>query len=75
MAAEAQVVVGGVDNLLVVPTAAVQRAGATRVAQVLKPDGTTGQVQVQVQVGMVGDSTTQVVDVLTEGQQVVVTAH
>jgi HlyD family secretion protein len=73
MAAEAQVVVGGVDNLLVVPTAAVQRAGATRVAQVLKPDGTTGQVQVQV--GMVGDSTTQVVDVLTEGQQVVVTAH
>jgi HlyD family secretion protein len=38
--------------------------------QVLQPDGTTRQVQVQV--GMVGDSTTQVVDGLTEGQQVVV---
>jgi HlyD family secretion protein len=70
MTAEAKVVVGGVDNVLVVPTAAVQRAGATGVVQVLQPDGTTRQVQVQV--GMVGDSTTQVVDGLTEGQQVVV---
>ncbi|HEY2100054.1 MAG TPA: RND transporter, partial [Pseudonocardia sp.] len=70
MTAEAKVVVGGVDNVLVVPTAAVQRAGATGVVQVLQPDGTTRQVQVQL--GMVGDSTTQVIDGLTEGQQIVV---
>jgi HlyD family secretion protein len=70
MTAEARVVVGGVNNVLVVPTAAVQRGGNSGVVQVLQPDGTTRQVQVEL--GMVGDSTTQIVDGLTEGQQVVV---
>jgi HlyD family secretion protein len=59
-----------VNNVLVVPTAAIQRGGTTGVVQVLQSDGTTRQVQVQL--GMVGDTTTQIVDGLAEGQQVVV---
>jgi HlyD family secretion protein len=70
MTAQAKVIVGGVDNALVVPTAAIQRGGSTGIVEVLQPDGTTRKVQVQV--GMVGDSTTQVLAGLTEGQQVVV---
>lgn len=70
MTAQAKVIVGGVDNALVVPTAAIQRGGSTGIVEVMQPDGTTRKVQVQL--GMVGDSTTQVLDGLTEGQQVVV---
>jgi HlyD family secretion protein len=70
MTAQAKVIVGGVDNALVVPTAAIQRGGATGIVEVLQPDGTTRKVQVQL--GMIGDSTTQVLDGLTEGQQIVV---
>jgi HlyD family secretion protein len=71
MTAEAKVVVGGVDNVLVVPTAAVQRGAGTGLVQVLQPNGSTRQVQVQL--GLVGDSTTQVLAGVTEGQQVVLT--
>jgi HlyD family secretion protein len=67
--AEASVVVGGVDNVLVVPTAAVQRGGQTGVVQVLLKDGTTRRVQVQL--GMVGDRNVQIVSGLVEGQRVV----
>jgi HlyD family secretion protein len=70
MTTEARVVVGGVNNTLVVPTAAIQRGGNSGIVQVLQPDGTTRQVQVQL--GMIGDTTTQIVDGLTEGQQVVI---
>ncbi|WP_037067109.1 biotin/lipoyl-binding protein [Pseudonocardia acaciae] len=68
--AEAGVVVGGVDNVLVVPTAAVQRGGQTGVVQVLQKDGTVRRVQVQL--GMVGDRTVEIVSGLTEGQRVVI---
>ena len=68
--AETKVVVGGVDNVLVVPTAAIQRGGTSGVVQVLQPDGTTRRVQVQL--GLIGDSTTQVLEGLSEGQQVVI---
>jgi HlyD family secretion protein len=70
MTAEARVIIGGVTNVLVVPTAAIQRGGNTGIVQVLQPDGTTRQVQVQL--GMIGDTTTQIVDGLAEGQQVVI---
>ncbi|WP_028936662.1 efflux RND transporter periplasmic adaptor subunit [Pseudonocardia spinosispora] len=71
--AETKVVVGGVDNVLVVPTAAIQRGGQSGVVQVLQPDGTTRKVQVQL--GLVGDTTTQIVSGLAVGQQVVVAAE
>ena len=54
MTAQAKVIVGGVDNALVVPTAAIQRGGSTGIVEVMQPDGTTRKVQVQL--GMVGDS-------------------
>ncbi|WP_169736784.1 efflux RND transporter periplasmic adaptor subunit [Pseudonocardia spinosispora] len=68
--AEAKVIVGGVSNVLVVPTAAIQRGGTNGVVQVMQPDGTTRRVQVQL--GLVGDTTTQIVGGLTEGQQVAI---
>lgn len=70
LTAETKVVVGGVDNVLVVPTAAVQRGGQSGVVQVLQPDGSTRQVQVLL--GLVGDTNTEIVDGLQEGQQVVI---
>ncbi|HEY2205313.1 MAG TPA: HlyD family efflux transporter periplasmic adaptor subunit [Pseudonocardia sp.] len=66
--AEANVIVGGVDNVLVVPSAAVQRAGNTGVVQVQQPDGTARRVQVEL--GLVGDHTTQVLSGLALGQKV-----
>jgi HlyD family secretion protein len=70
MTAQAKVIVGSADNALVVPTAAVERAGSIGTVEVLQPDRTTRTVQVRL--GMQGDATTQVLAGLTEGQQVVV---
>ena len=70
LTAETKVVVGGLDNVLVVPTAAVQRGGDTGVVELLQPDGTTRQVQVEL--GLVGDDTTQVLGGVREGQRVVI---
>ena len=70
MTTEARVVVGGVTGVLTVPTAAIQRGGTSGVVAVLQPDGTTRQVQVQL--GMISDTTTQIIEGLTEGQQVVI---
>jgi HlyD family secretion protein len=68
--AETKVVVGGVNNVLVVPTAAIQRGGTSGIVQVLQPDGTTRRIQVQL--GLIGDTTTQILEGLSEGQQVVI---
>ena len=70
LTAEANVVVGTINNVLVVPTAAVQRGGDTGVVQVLAPDGTTKQAQVQL--GLVGDRTTQILAGLKEGDRVAI---
>ena len=70
LTAETKVVVGNIDNVLVVPTAAVQRGGQSGVVQVMQPDGTTRQVQVLL--GLVGDIRTEIVDGLKEGQQVLI---
>jgi HlyD family secretion protein len=67
--AEAGVIVGGVDNTLVLPSAAVQRAGNTGIVQVQQPDGSIRRVQVEL--GLVGDRTTQILAGLSLGQKVV----
>jgi HlyD family secretion protein len=57
--------------VLVVPNAAIlQGGGGTGVVTVLDGDG--AQRQVQVELGLQGDSVTEVVSGLNEGQQVVV---
>ncbi len=70
LTASAHVIVDQVDNVLVVPNAAIQRSGSTGVVTVMEPDGT--QRQVQVELGLEGDGVTQVVSGLREGQQIVV---
>jgi HlyD family secretion protein len=70
LTASAEVVVDKLDNVLVVPNAAVQRSGSTGVVTVREQDGT--QRQVQVGLGLAGDAVTQIVSGLREGQQVVV---
>lgn len=67
--AQANVVIGQVDNVLVVPSPAVQQAGSTGVVTVLDQDGK--QRQVQVQLGMTGDGLVQVLSGLRVGQTVV----
>lgn len=69
LVARAHVIVGRVDNVLVVPTAAV-RGDRTRTVAVLQPDGT--QRDVAVELGAVGAVTSQVVSGLREGDQVMV---
>jgi HlyD family secretion protein len=71
LTAVANVVVAQKDDVLVVPNAAVlQGGGGTGVVTVLEGDG--AQRQVQVELGLQGDSVTEVVSGLEEGQQVVV---
>jgi HlyD family secretion protein len=70
LTAETKVIVGGVNTVLVAPTAAIQRGGNSGIVQVLQPDGTTRRVQVQL--GLIGDTTTQILEGLSEGQQVVI---
>lgn len=68
--AQANIVTGEVDNVLVVPSSAVQQAGSTGVVTVMDADGK--QRQVQVQVGMTGDNMVQILSGLRMGQTVVV---
>jgi HlyD family secretion protein len=68
--ASAHVVVDQMDNTLVVPNAAIQQSGQTGVVTVKEPDGTHRQVQVEL--GLSGDSVTQIVSGLREGQEVVI---
>ena len=68
--AQANIVTGEVDNVLVVPSSAVQQAGNTGVVTVVDADGK--QRQVQVQLGMTGDNMVQVLSGLRMGQTVVV---
>jgi HlyD family secretion protein len=68
--AEARVITSSLDNVLVVPSAAVQRGAGVGVVQVLDGNGTTHPVQVQL--GLIGDTMTQILDGLREGQQIVI---
>lgn len=70
LTASANVVVDHRDDTLAVPNAALVHSGRSGTVTVLEPDGS--QRQVQVELGLVGDSATQVVSGLREGQQVLV---
>ncbi|KDN84257.1 efflux RND transporter periplasmic adaptor subunit [Kitasatospora cheerisanensis] len=72
LSATISVVTGSAENALSVPTAALQGTGATRTATVVHDDGSTERVQVGV--GIEGDTTVQVVDGLTAGEKVELTA-
>ena len=66
--AEAGVLVNAVDNVLVVPNAAVIRQGGRTFVNVPGPDGKP--MQMAFQPGMVGDDTTQVMSGLRENQEI-----
>ncbi|MGQ0481614.1 MAG: HlyD family efflux transporter periplasmic adaptor subunit [Pseudonocardia sp.] len=68
--AQANVIIGELSDVLVVPSSAVQQGGRTGVVTVLEPDGV--QRQVQVQLGMTGDGVVQILSGLREGQEVVI---
>ncbi|HLU60035.1 MAG TPA: biotin/lipoyl-binding protein [Pseudonocardia sp.] len=70
LTASANVVVDHRDNALAVPNAALLQSGDTGVVTVVEPDGS--QRQVQVELGLAGDSVTQVLSGLHEGQRVLV---
>jgi HlyD family secretion protein len=71
LTASANVVVDHRDDTLAVPNAALTQSGRSGTVTVLEADGS--QRQVQVELGLVGDSVTQVVSGLREGQRVLVT--
>jgi HlyD family secretion protein len=68
LTAQANIIVGEVGNVLVVPNSAVQQGGDSGLVTVVDPSGVKRQVQVQL--GMVGDGVTQVISGLREGQDV-----
>ncbi|MHA6621337.1 biotin/lipoyl-binding protein [Pseudonocardia sp. DLS-67] len=70
LTASANVVVDHRDDTLAVPNAALMQSGGSGTVTVLDPDGT--QRQVQVELGLAGDSVTQVVAGLREGQRILV---
>ncbi len=66
LTSSAAVIVTQLNDVLVVPNAAVQQVGAQNVVTLVVPGG--GQQQVPVQVGLVGDTNTQILSGLSEGQ-------
>ena len=66
--ATAAVIVSQLADVLVVPNAAVQQVGSQNVVTLVQPGG--GQQQVPVQIGLVGDTNTQILSGLSEGQVV-----
>jgi HlyD family secretion protein len=67
--AQAQVITNQVQDVLTVPNSAVRKRGEQNTVTVIDPSGT--QQQVRFQAGLVGDTRTQVISGLKEGQQVV----
>jgi multidrug efflux pump subunit AcrA (membrane-fusion protein) len=70
MTANAQVVVSQAANVLTVANSAITRLGGTSYVTVLGRDGKT-QTRQPIQVGVVGDTTTEVTSGLTEGDRIV----
>jgi hypothetical protein len=68
MTASAKVVVGELDDVLVVPNSAIQGSGAQRYVTVVQPDGTERRAVIQT--GTVGDTTTEVTSGLQAGERV-----
>lgn len=68
LSATVSVVTGEAGDALSLPTAALSGTGASRTATLVHPDGSTERVGVGV--GVVGDTTVQVLSGLSEGDQV-----
>jgi multidrug efflux pump subunit AcrA (membrane-fusion protein) len=66
--ANVNVTIGSADNVLAVPSVAVNSGGATKTATVLGSNGK--QSTVAVGIGLVGDTATEITSGLTEGEQV-----
>lgn len=72
MTAHAAVAIGEVKDVLAVPSIAIQHSGAHSYVVVIHRDGT--QAKVEIQTGLVGDTTTQVLSGLSEGDHVLLPA-
>jgi multidrug efflux pump subunit AcrA (membrane-fusion protein) len=72
MTAHASVAVGEVKDVLAVPNIAIQHSGGHDQVVVVRPDGT--QRKVEVKLGVVGDTTSEVIAGLREGDHVVLPA-
>jgi HlyD family secretion protein len=70
MTAHAAVAVGEARQVLAVPSVAIQHSGGRSYVVVVHRDGT--QARVEVRTGLVGDTTTEVVSGLAEGDHVLV---
>ncbi len=70
MTAHASVAVGEARQVLAVPSVAIQHSGGKSHVVVVRRDGT--QARVEVRTGLVGDTTTEVVSGLAEGDHVLV---
>jgi multidrug efflux pump subunit AcrA (membrane-fusion protein) len=70
MTANAQVVVSQAAGVLTLPNSAISRVGGSSFVNLLRPDGRTMARQ-PVETGTVGDSTTEIVSGLNEGDRVV----
>jgi hypothetical protein len=68
LTSKAGVIVSQLTDVLVLPNAAIQRVGNQTVVTLVLPGG--GQQQVPVQVGVVGDTNTQILSGVNEGQVV-----
>lgn len=68
MTAHAAVAVSEARQVLAVPNSAIQHSGGRSYVIVVRPDGT--QMRVDVKTGLVGDSTTEVVSGVSEGDHV-----
>ncbi|MEO7195914.1 MAG: biotin/lipoyl-binding protein [Pseudonocardiaceae bacterium] len=67
--AEARVVTNEVDDVLTVPNSSIRKSGDQRTVTVIDANG--AQQQVRFQAGLVGDTRTQVISGLREGQEVI----
>jgi HlyD family secretion protein len=71
MTANASVIVQQANNVLMVPNTVISRLGGTAFVTLLGRDGKT-QTRTQVQTGVAGDQSTEIVSGLNEGDKVVV---
>ncbi|HEX6492583.1 MAG TPA: biotin/lipoyl-binding protein [Candidatus Dormibacteraeota bacterium] len=72
MTAHAAVAVGEAKDVLAVPSIAIQHSGGHSYVTLIRRDGT--QAKVEIETGLVGDTTTQVISGVSEGDHVLLPA-
>ncbi len=70
MTANANIVVGKKDNVLLVPNRAIRASGSKRFVILSRPNGESQEVEVRL--GLANDQETEVIEGLSEGQQVLI---